>query len=201
MQAEETALEQAETDSPETGNDGPPRASFDADPHASFGDPPGGDGQNQGGEKKAEHDRRQKMTADQYIRRVYLDAGIGELVWRLYRTKIMSFEEWEDTVKTLLCTIQIAALITSDTANMTNAPKVSNDSAMALQENIPDREDFMTGSAVEKFAYLEFYNKKNPTKPIAKFTGVIVTSNGVQSEGNAYVRHNVSMRALSWDKK
>jgi hypothetical protein len=99
------------------------------------------------------------------------------------------------------CNIQIAAFITSDTANMNNAPKKDSDAAMALQENIPDREDFMGSGAVEKFSYLEFYNKKNSTKPICKFTGVIITSNGIQSEGSAYVRHNVSMRALSWDKK
>ncbi|MDR1073939.1 MAG: hypothetical protein LBL45_09750 [Treponema sp.] len=98
------------------------------------------------------------------------------------------------------CNIQIAAFITSDTTGMGNAPKADSDAAMALQENIPGRDDFMTDGKVEKFAYLEFYNKKNSTKPIAKFTGVIVTSNGVQSEGSAYVRHNVSMRALSWDK-
>ena len=99
------------------------------------------------------------------------------------------------------CNIQIAAFISSDTTSLTNAPKKDSDAVMALQDNIPDREDFMENASIEKFAYLEFFNKKNSTKPIAKFTGVLVTSNGVQSEGNAYVRHNVSMRALSWDKK
>jgi hypothetical protein len=54
-------------------------------------------------------------------------------------------------------------------------------------------------ATVERYSYLDFYDKKNG-RIIAKFTGVLVTSNGVQSEGNAYVRHNVSMRALSWDK-
>jgi hypothetical protein len=98
------------------------------------------------------------------------------------------------------CTIQIGAFITSDTTNMTNAPKNGSDQVMALQDDVPARDDFMGDGAVEKFAYLEFVNKKRSDKPICKFTGVIITSNGVQSEGNAYVRHNVSMRALSWDK-
>jgi hypothetical protein len=100
------------------------------------------------------------------------------------------------------CTIQISAFITSDTNAMTNAPKYGSDSAIALQENIPDRDDFMsdTGTGIEKFAYVEFLNKKNSTKPIAKFTGAAITSNGVQSDGNAYVRTDVAMRALSWDK-
>jgi hypothetical protein len=98
------------------------------------------------------------------------------------------------------CTINIAAFITSDTTTLTNAPKHGSDQIMALQENVPARDDFMGDGAVEKFAYLEFVNKKNATTPICKFTGVIITSNGVQSEGNAYVRSNVAMRAISWDK-
>jgi hypothetical protein len=65
-------------------------------------DPPSPDEQNQGGEKKTEQDFRQKMTADQYLKRAPQGVGIGELVRSLYRTKIMSFEEWENTVKALL---------------------------------------------------------------------------------------------------
>jgi hypothetical protein len=67
---------------------------------------------------------------------------------------------------------------------------------------VPSRENFMDGDAtsgIVKFAYLDFYDRKN-SKVLAKFTGVLITSNGIQSEGNAYVRTNVSMRALSWDK-
>jgi hypothetical protein len=102
--------------------------------------------------------------------------------------------------QTYTCTINIGTFITSDTANMNNAPKHGSDAVMALQENVPARDDFMGDGAVEKFAYLEFINKKRSDKPICKFTGVIITSNGIQSEGNAYVRSNVAMRALSWDK-
>ncbi|MDR2445898.1 MAG: hypothetical protein LBD58_01190 [Treponema sp.] len=64
--------------------------------------PPSPDEQNQGGEKKSEQNTRQKMTADQYLKRAPQGAGIGELVRSLYKTKIMSFEEWESTVKALL---------------------------------------------------------------------------------------------------
>jgi hypothetical protein len=97
------------------------------------------------------------------------------------------------------CNIQIAAFISAD---LKNAPTAKTDTAAAIEDNMPDREDFMSDSGetkIEKFSYLEFYDKKN-AKIIAKFKGVIVTSNGVQSEGNAYVRTNVSMRALRWDK-
>jgi hypothetical protein len=62
--------------------------------------PPGPDGQNPGGEKAP--DSPQKMTVDQYLKRAPQGAGIGELVRSLYKTKIMSFEEWGSTVKTLL---------------------------------------------------------------------------------------------------
>jgi hypothetical protein len=42
------------------------------------------------------------MTVDQYLKRAPQSAGIGELVKSLYKTKIMSFGDWEKTVKTLL---------------------------------------------------------------------------------------------------
>jgi hypothetical protein len=62
--------------------------------------PPILDGQQQEGDKKP--DSRQKLTVDQYLKHAPQRAGIGELVRSLYRTKIMSFEEWESTVKVLL---------------------------------------------------------------------------------------------------
>jgi hypothetical protein len=86
LSVEEIARNQAE---PIPANDPPPT-------------PPGPDGQNQNDEKKAERDTSQKMTADQYLKRAPKSAGIGGLVRSLYRTKIMDFEEWENTVEALL---------------------------------------------------------------------------------------------------
>ncbi|MDR0637908.1 MAG: hypothetical protein LBG27_03225 [Spirochaetaceae bacterium] len=100
------------------------------------------------------------------------------------------------------CNIQIGAFIPAVKTSLTNAPEAGTAmSATPLESDIPSRADFMddTNAAVERYSYLDFYDKKNG-RIVAKFTGVLVTSNGVQSEGNAYVRHNVSMRALSWDK-
>jgi hypothetical protein len=99
------------------------------------------------------------------------------------------------------CNIQIAAFIPAVKTTLTNAPVAGSLTATPLESDIPSRAGFMddTNATVEKYSYLDFYDKKND-RIIAKFTGVLVTSNGVQSEGNAYVRHNVSMRALSWDK-
>jgi hypothetical protein len=65
-------------------------------------EPPSPGGQNQDGEKKTEQDVHQKMMVDQYLKRSPKGAGIGDLVRSLYKTKIMSFEEWESTVKALL---------------------------------------------------------------------------------------------------
>ena len=99
------------------------------------------------------------------------------------------------------CNIQIAAFIPAVKTSLVNAPQAGSMAATALENDIPSRADFMddSNSAVERYSYLDFYDKKND-RIVAKFTGVLVTSNGVQSEGNSYVRHNVSMRALSWDK-
>ncbi|MDR1219689.1 MAG: hypothetical protein LBK73_08790 [Treponema sp.] len=99
------------------------------------------------------------------------------------------------------CNIQIAAFIPAVKTSLINAPVADALTATPLENDMPSRAGFMDDSdaTVEKYSYLDFYDKKN-SRIIAKFTGVLVTSNGVQSEGNAYVRHNVSMRALSWDK-
>jgi hypothetical protein len=42
------------------------------------------------------------MTVEQYLKRAPKDAGIGGLLKSLYKTKIMGFDEWENTLKTLL---------------------------------------------------------------------------------------------------
>jgi hypothetical protein len=94
------------------------------------------------------------------------------------------------------CSINIAAFISAD---LSNAPNDSG-TLIALEDNMPDRDEFMSpDSRILKFSYLDFYDRKNK-KIIAKFKGVLVTSNGIQSEGNTYVRTNVAMRALRWDK-
>jgi hypothetical protein len=87
LSVEEMARNQAGTT---PANDPPPN------------DPTGPDNANQGGEKKADQDARQKMMVDQYLKRSPQGAGVGELVRSLYKTKIMSFEEWESAVKDLL---------------------------------------------------------------------------------------------------
>jgi hypothetical protein len=65
-------------------------------------DPPDSDNADQGGEKKAVQDVHRKMMVDQYLKRSPQGADISELIRSLYKTKIMSFEEWESTVIALL---------------------------------------------------------------------------------------------------
>jgi hypothetical protein len=70
----------------------------------------------------------------------------------------------------------------------------------AIPDLKPWREDYAEQGLVQKIEYLDFYNRKQ-RKIMASFKGVIFTSYGVSAEGNAYVRNNVQMRALSWTKQ
>jgi len=70
----------------------------------------------------------------------------------------------------------------------------------AIMDYVPDRAKFMVeDGAIPKIAYLDFYNKQSKTI-LCSFTGVIISSNGVSADGNSYVKNNVQMRALSWNK-
>jgi hypothetical protein len=66
---------------------------------------------------------------------------------------------------------------------------------MSINDEIPTRNEFTETGGLTKFEYLDFYNKRS-LKVLASFKGVIITSYGINAEGNAYVRNNVQMRAL-----
>ena len=72
-----------------------------------------------------------------------------------------------------------------------------DDGKIAFTNVIKDqtREKFMEAGDVSKIEYLDFYNKK-AGKVLASFKGAILTSYGINADGNAYVRNNVQMRAL-----
>jgi hypothetical protein len=65
----------------------------------------------------------------------------------------------------------------------------------AMMDYIPTRAQYMESGAIPKIAYLDFYNKRD-AKVLASFTGVLIASDGMSVEGNAYARNNVQMRAL-----
>jgi len=46
---------------------------------------------------------------------------------------------------------------------------------------------------------MDFYNKK-AGKILVALEGVLITNNGVEADGNSYVKNNVQFRALSWNK-
>jgi hypothetical protein len=66
----------------------------------------------------------------------------------------------------------------------------------AIMDYIPTRAQYMEAGAIPKIEYADFYNRRNETV-LASFEGVLITSDGISVEGNAYVRDNVQMRALS----
>ena len=69
----------------------------------------------------------------------------------------------------------------------------------AIMDYVPSRAQYMEDGALPKIAYMDFYNKK-AGKVLVALEGVLITSNGVDADGNAYVKNNVQFRALSWNK-
>jgi hypothetical protein len=81
-----------------------------------------------------------------------------------------------------------------------NAIQYADGGKISIGDKIPDREEFVEAAALTKFEYMDFYNRK-AGKVLASFKGVLITSFGINVEGNAYVRNNVQMRALTMDMK
>ena len=52
--------------------------------------------------KPPERIKPARMTADQYLRKATMDKNIADLVRSLHKTKVMTFDEWERTVATLI---------------------------------------------------------------------------------------------------
>jgi hypothetical protein len=93
------------------------------------------------------------------------------------------------------CTITLDGFLPSKKI-LNDAIQYENGGKKAIADYIPTREKYMDAGAIPKFDYLDFYNKKE-AKVLACFEGVLITSDGVNVEGNSYVRNNVQMRALS----
>jgi len=69
----------------------------------------------------------------------------------------------------------------------------------AIMDYVPSRAQYMDAGAIPKIAYLDFFNRRSNTV-LAAFRSVLVTGNGVNADGNGYVRNNVEMQALDWSK-
>lgn len=67
---------------------------------------------------------------------------------------------------------------------------------IALMDIMPTRAKFMDAGAIQKIAYLDFYNKK-AGKVIKAFEGVLISSGSINVDGNAYAKNGVQARALT----
>ena len=67
---------------------------------------------------------------------------------------------------------------------------------IALMDIMPTRAKFMDAGAIQKIAYLDFYNKK-AGKVLKSFEGVLITSGSINVDGNAYAKNGVQARTLS----
>jgi hypothetical protein len=93
------------------------------------------------------------------------------------------------------CSITLAGFVPSKKV-LSSSIQYEDGGKTSIMEYIPTRARFMEAGAIQKIAYMDFYNSKTAAV-LASFEGVIVTSDGISAEGNQYVRNNVQMRALS----
>jgi hypothetical protein len=93
------------------------------------------------------------------------------------------------------CTITLDGFLPAK-KKLDGAIQYADGGKKALMDYIPTRAQYMESGAIPKIAYLDFYNKKDG-KVLAAFSGVLIASDGMSVEANAYARNNVQMRALS----
>jgi hypothetical protein len=97
------------------------------------------------------------------------------------------------------CTITLDGFLPAK-GKLNNVVQYAEGGDISIGDKIPEMKDFTEAAGLAKFKYLEFYNKREQ-KTIASFDGVLITSYGINAEGNSYVRNNVQMRALSMHVK
>jgi len=78
------------------------------------------------------------------------------------------------------------------------AQQYADGGKIALMDIMPTRAKFMDTGAIQKIAYLDFYNKK-AGKVLSSFQGVLITSGVINVDGNAYAGNSVQARALTRD--
>jgi len=96
------------------------------------------------------------------------------------------------------CTISLDGFLPSRRVLDGNR-QYANGGTQAIMDIVPSRAQFMEAGAIPKIAYMDFFNRRDNTV-LASFRGVLISSNGVNADGNAYARNNVEMRALDWNK-
>ena len=92
------------------------------------------------------------------------------------------------------CTISLDGFLPS--RRTIDAQQYAGGGTGAIMNHVPDRARIMETGTAYKIAYLDFFNRRD-NRPLASFQGVIITSNGVNADGNAYVRNNVGFPGTS----
>ncbi|MCL1993479.1 MAG: hypothetical protein FWG66_11100 [Spirochaetes bacterium] len=67
---------------------------------------------------------------------------------------------------------------------------------IALMDIMPTRAKFMAPGAVQKIAYMDFYNRKAGTV-LGAYEGVLITSGEISVDGNSYAKNSVQAKALT----
>jgi hypothetical protein len=93
------------------------------------------------------------------------------------------------------CTITLDGFLPSR-KTLDNKQQYEDGGTKSIMDYIPTRAQYMEAGTLPKIAYMDFYNKK-ANKVLAAFTGVLISSDGISVEGNAYAKNNVQCRALS----
>jgi hypothetical protein len=93
------------------------------------------------------------------------------------------------------CTIAVEGFLPSKKL-LNGQQQYADGGKRAIMDYVPSRAQFVEAGAMSKIAYMDFYNKKEG-KVLAAFEGVLITNNGINIDGNTYVRNSVQMRALS----
>ena len=76
------------------------------------------------------------------------------------------------------------------------AQQYADGGKVALMDIMPTRAKFMDAGAIQKIAYLDFYNKK-AGKVLKGFEGVLINNGVINVDGNAYAKNSVQARALT----
>jgi len=78
------------------------------------------------------------------------------------------------------------------------AQQYADGGKIALMDIMPTRAKFMDEGAIQKIAYLDFYNKK-AGKVLGSFQGVLITNGEISVNGNEYAANSVQAKALTKD--
>ena len=102
-------------------------------------------------------------------------------------------------IQGLSCSVSLSGFLPSKQViknGISISPK--NDAKITLFTFFPNAKGIRDDKTVTKLAYLDFRDQDNDAI-IASFIGLTLDSTSISSQGSAYVKGDVSMKALDWD--